>query len=319
VKFQLFKFSIASIVGCVLLLFANPGAMALPSQRRLWETKYGYKVSCTLCHSKGGGSQLNGYGEDFQRFGMTPASFQTIESRDSDKDGTSNIAEIQAKSNPGDPNSTPLKQTDWLSKIEDSALPLAELKKIFPGNDKFSALDGTLFPAQIKVVEESLKEKLAETDLVPTFYFAVKDEGAKLVRTGVAIFATPAENPTKLIVGIGVDLSGQITNVVLIKNKLGSQLGQPGFLSQLKGKSLDSLFEVGKDIQPAAPNLAMESKQVAAAVRKGLLIIKTVFAKDSKKSSGANFENDQFSPYKPHSLVRYLSQLGVVDGAGPRR
>ena len=32
-----------------------------------------------LCHSKGGGSQLSPYGEDFQRFGMTPAAFASIE------------------------------------------------------------------------------------------------------------------------------------------------------------------------------------------------------------------------------------------------
>ena len=90
------------IVGTLVFLTYSQISAALPSYKRLWEKKYAYATSCTLCHSKGGGSQLNGYGEDFQRFGMTPASFLTIEKRDSDKDGISNINEITGKSNPGD-------------------------------------------------------------------------------------------------------------------------------------------------------------------------------------------------------------------------
>lgn len=270
-----------SVFATICLIFScGPNAWSLPSHKRLWETKYGYKVSCSLCHSKGGGSQLNPYGEDFQRFGMTPSAFGRIEERDSDKDGFSNIVEIRAKSNPGDALSVPSKPTDWLSRIEDSLIPLKELKSIFSTTSKFSVLEGTLKPAQIKDVETRLNSKLSDTDSVPTFYFAIKDEGGRPVRTGVALFSTPLKNPDKLIVGVGIDLSGLVTHVILIKNSFGAELGKPAFLTQFEGKSQESNFAVGKEIQPASAGLNAESAQVAEAVKKALLIVKTVFTKN---------------------------------------
>ncbi len=257
---------------------------ALPSHKRLWERKYGHSVSCMLCHSKGGGSQLTAYGEDFQRFGMTPASFSSIESRDSDKDGAVNIDEIRAKSNPGDPLSTPAKPTDWLSRIEESMMPMNELTKIFPEVKKFSLLDGTLFPEQVKEIEKGLNEKLSEADTVPTFYFAIKDQEGKLVRIGVAVFSTSTKLPSKLIVGIGVDLTGKITNIVLIKNKLSDKLADASFLSQFRGKSLESDLQIKKDIEPAAANLIIESGLVAEAAKKSLLTISAVFNNKNVKT-----------------------------------
>lgn len=257
---------------------------ALPSHKRLWERKYGYSTSCMLCHSKGGGSQLGAYGEDFQRFGMTPGAFGEIEKRDSDKDGFTNIDEIRAKANPGDPLSTPARPTDWLSRVEESMMPLDELKKIFPEARKFSLLEGTLFPLQIEEIEKKLNDKLSVADTVPTFYFAIKDQNDKLVRIGVAIFSASARNPEKLILGIGVDLSGKITNVVLIKNKFNEKLSDNKFLSQFKGKSLESTLQIKKDIEPAAPDLIMESGLVAEAAKKSLLTISAVFNKDQKNN-----------------------------------
>lgn len=255
---------------------------ALPSHKRLWERKYGYTVSCMLCHSKGGGSQLNPYGEDFQRFGMTPAAFGEIEKRDSTKNGFTNIEKIRTKANPGDPQSTPSKPTDWLSRIEESLMPLEDLKKIFPEVTKFSLLEGTLYPEQIKDIEKGLNGKLSEADMVPTFYFAIKEQDKKLLRIGVAVFSTPTKNPEKLIVGLGVDLSGKITNVVLIKNKFSDKLADSSFLSQFRGKSLESSFQINKDIKPASADLITESGLVAETAKKSLLTISAVFNKDKK-------------------------------------
>lgn len=268
------------ILALAMIVVGGQNASALPSHKRLWEGKYGYKVSCALCHSKGGGSQLNSYGEDFQRFGMTPAAFASIESRDSDKDGATNIEEIRAKSNPGDTLSTPSAPTVWLSRIEDSMIPMEELKKIFPSQSKFSVLEGTLFPNQVKDVEARLKGKVLETDSVPTFYFAVSDAGnGKMERKGVALFSTPRRSPEKLIVGVGIDLSGKITNVILIKNKFDALLSKNSFLNQFKGKSVASDLTIGKDIQPASSSMTSESEEVAEAVKKSLLVVSAVFNK----------------------------------------
>ncbi|OYZ23574.1 MAG: hypothetical protein B7Y39_04520 [Bdellovibrio sp. 28-41-41] len=211
---------------------------------------------------------------------MTPSAFVSIEKRDSDKDSFTNIEEILAKSNPGDFASNPQKTTDWLSRIEESMLPLNELKKIFPDINKFSALEGTLFPEQGKIIEKDLNKKLTEVDSVPTFYFAIKDQNGKPLRTGVALFSSPNKNPEKLIVGIGVDLSGKIRNIVLIKNKLSKTLAEQTFLNQFKEKTYESALQINKDIQPAAGNLIVESDQVVEAVKKSLLIIRAVFSKE---------------------------------------
>lgn len=271
---------------CVLICGEN--SWALPAHRRLWERKYGLITSCLLCHSKGGGSQLNPYGEDFQRFGMTPGVFALIEKRDSDKDSAANIDEIRAKSNPGDFLSTPLSPTDWLSHIEDSLLPLAELKKIFPYTLKFSALEGTLYPEQIKEVEKNLNKKLSDADTVPTFYFAVQDQENKSIRVGVALFSTPVSNPEKLIVGVSVDLAGKIKNVILIKNKLHKTLEDQKFLDQFKEKFFESPLQINKDIRPASVSLAAESDLVIESVKKSLLIIRAVFNKNKKLSERTN-------------------------------
>lgn len=269
----------------VFLTFAySELSWALPSHKRLWERKYGYSVSCMLCHNKGGGSQLNSYGEDFQRFGMTPAAFAQIEKRDSTKNGFTNIEKIKAKANPGDALSTPKNPTDWLSRIEESLMPLEDLKKIFPEVTKFSLLEGTLYTDQISEIEKGLNEKLSEADAVPTFYFAIKEQEGKLLRVGVAVFSTPTKSPDKLILGIGVDLTGKINNVVLIKNKFSDKLASNNFLSQFKGKSLESPLQIKKDIGPASADLVTESGLVAEAAKKSLLIISAVFNKDRKNA-----------------------------------
>lgn len=163
-------------------------------------------------------------------------------------------------------------------------MPLDELKKIFPETKKFSVLDGTLFPEQIEEIEKNLNGKLSDADAVPTFYFAVKERDEKFLRTGVAVFSTSTRSPEKLIIGLGVDLSGKITNIIFLKNKLNKRLNDENFLMQFQGKSLESSLQVKKDIQPASAELTIESEQVAEAVKKSLLIISTVFNKDKKST-----------------------------------
>ena len=139
-----------------------------------------------------------------------------------------------------------------------------------------------MFPEQSKEIEKDLNKKLGESDTVPTFYFAVKDQSGSSARVGVALFSTSGLNPEKLIVGVGVDLSGKIKNVVLIKNKLSKDLGSPVFLNQFKDKTYESPLQINKDVQPASATLVNESEQVVEAVKKSLLIIRSVFTKNKK-------------------------------------
>ncbi len=68
---------------------------------------YGTKLdTCGTCHiNMGGGGTTNSYGTDFANNGY---SFTAIEALDSDKDGYSNIAEINARTFPGNPDDKPV-------------------------------------------------------------------------------------------------------------------------------------------------------------------------------------------------------------------
>ena len=104
-------------VALLLALFAGAVAPAAAKNSLLQEFKKKYpqfkfdKIhSCTLCHqeAKKGVGPLNGYGKDFKAQKGTPAEkLVKIEKLDSDKDKFSNIDEIKAGTNPGDPKSNP--------------------------------------------------------------------------------------------------------------------------------------------------------------------------------------------------------------------
>ena len=90
-----------------IALFASPMAMAFMPYLTAAEMTYPKIVgtaldSCALCHSSG--TNRNSYGEDY---GSHSHNFQNIENLDSDSDGATNKAEIDALTFPGDSNSVP--------------------------------------------------------------------------------------------------------------------------------------------------------------------------------------------------------------------
>ncbi len=71
--------------------------------------------TCDSCHrltdhGRKPGNTLTPYGIDYKKNGRNAAAFAAIASLDSDGDGASNGAELEAKTNPGDPLSAPDKQ-----------------------------------------------------------------------------------------------------------------------------------------------------------------------------------------------------------------
>jgi hypothetical protein len=63
-------------------------------------------ANCAVCHSSV--PSLNPFGSDFKNHGKNQAALTAIESLDSDGDGSTNKAEIDAGTYPGDPNSHPV-------------------------------------------------------------------------------------------------------------------------------------------------------------------------------------------------------------------
>ncbi len=97
---------------CAMALFcamiADQSTYALPAFHKMFKAKYKWAGGCNVCHfSKKGGDSPNPYGRAFLHNGMNLSTFTRIEKTDSDKDGFSNIAEIIARSYPGDAASTP--------------------------------------------------------------------------------------------------------------------------------------------------------------------------------------------------------------------
>lgn len=257
--------------------------MGLPSYRRLFEKKYRYKASCSLCHIRGGGSQFNDYGKYFLRLGANIKAFLLLEKKDTDRDGSLNLEEIQAKSNPGDPRSTPEKPGDWLSRIEEDALPLKQLKQLFPGIKKFSTLEGMIYKEHVSIIEKSLGEELLDEDKVPTFYFAIEKKKKKLKRVGVALFVSSTKKKKDLITALGIDLKGKITKVLLVKNKVDKSLSKKEFLEQFIGKTVKDDFKVGEDLTAPVKEREGSAQLVATTVKKGLLTIHVVFTKPRKR------------------------------------
>jgi hypothetical protein len=198
-----------------LVLVTTP-SWALPAYARLVKQTYGYSVSCVMCHTKEGGSAVTSYGKDFQRNGTSLLALRRIESKDSDRDGVSNLEELQAKSNPGDSVSIPANPGNWLlNSGESAAIPLKELKAGFSDAEGFTVLEGTLKPEQIKAIETNLGTPLLDEDKMPVFYFAVKTVGNKKIKYGVAQFL----RTEKFTLLVGVNLKSEVVFVHIITSK----------------------------------------------------------------------------------------------------
>lgn len=106
---------IMAVATGVLLLTA--AAFALPNDGTLFKQTYGpkegtalSKAGCLVCHVKVGTKDVNAYGADLAKHKpRDAAAFKAIEKLDSDKDGFTNLQEIQAGTLPGDPASKPAK------------------------------------------------------------------------------------------------------------------------------------------------------------------------------------------------------------------
>lgn len=99
--------TLVGIVGLVAM------ATALATMEKVFDDTYNIKkdsklkaAACSVCHTSKKGGKLNPYGNDVKgAMGsakkLTSAMLKSVESKDSDGDGTNNKAEIDADRNPG--------------------------------------------------------------------------------------------------------------------------------------------------------------------------------------------------------------------------
>lgn len=136
---------------------------------------------------------------------------------------------------------------------------------------------------EVKFLEKELGFDLYPEDKAPEFFLAHDSAGKFL---GVAIFIDPRTKPKvlnggilTLEVGIGVNTKGEISRVRVYDYRGNLELTKDGFLDQLKGRTLDSSFKVGKGGLKPVEGEVEESQLVANAGREALLLMKTALGR----------------------------------------
>ena len=159
---------IMAVVTSVLAVFP---VQAQPMFAQMYRQQYGYPPSCNACHKDGGGSPLNHFGQQFKDAGENPAAFDKIASLDADGDGASNGNEAAARSNPGDPASTPKAPGDWL---DTASLIPREVQAQFPGIREYLPRDVLLTDADVARAQ-SMGAELSKQDQ-NTIYIPLQDK-----------------------------------------------------------------------------------------------------------------------------------------------
>lgn len=229
----------------LFLFFQVTALFSFPAKRRLFELKYGYKTVCNQCHVDGGGSENNDYGLAFHHNGQNLAAFAKIEQLDSDADGFSNLAEIKAHSNPGDPRSAPKRPGNYMQDGNETFIPKKFLSKLFPTASQFKVVEGIISAEKKKDLEAKIGLPLTEDEQVPTFFEAYAKNSQKL---GVILLFAEMEHHKHTSGGVAFDDNGKILKVVIYKQQEQKGLKMDSFLKQFEGKSKESQFKIGKDL-----------------------------------------------------------------------
>lgn len=167
-----------------------------------------------------------------------------------------------------------------LAKWGSWAITHRNLMKLFPDADPnaWKIKRYQYSDEEVRYLEKQLGFELYPEDKTPEFFIAHDAEGTFL---GVAIFIDPRTKPKildgsvlTLEVGIGVNARGEINRVRVYDYRGNVELTESAFLDQLKGRTLDSSYVMGKGgLKPVAGE-PEESQLVSNAGREALLLMK---------------------------------------------
>jgi hypothetical protein len=136
---------------------------------------------------------------------------------------------------------------------------------------------------EVKFLEAQLGFELYPEDKQPEFFIAQDAAGDFL---GVAIFIDPRTKPKILAggiltleVGIGVNAAGKINRIKVYDYRGNLELTKENFLDQLRDRTLDSNFAMGKDGLTAVVAEPEESQLVGNAAREALLLMKVALGR----------------------------------------
>jgi len=136
---------------------------------------------------------------------------------------------------------------------------------------------------EVKFLEAQLGFELYPEDKQPEFFIAQDAAGDFL---GVAIFIDPRTKPKILAggiltleVGIGVNAAGKINRIKVYDYRGNLELTKESFLDQLRDRTLESNFIMGKDGLGAVASEPEESQLVSNAAREALLLMKVALGR----------------------------------------
>jgi len=183
--------------------------------------------------------------------------FAKIEGADPDKDGATSIEEILAKSNPGDPASTPKRPGNWLSRKEEIQPPRRPLAALFPSATDYRYKEVELSGTAKARAEKTLGRPLSDEERYSTYFEALA--GGKVV--GRAAYAsTSGEDPCIFLVAV------RAYGIVAGLRPLHCEdraLKADGYLKGFSNRPVESLASVS----PPSPELAVRSRAVAEMAR----------------------------------------------------
>lgn len=237
-----------------LCTLALPAA-AEPAFARLYKQQYGYAPSCNACHKDGGGTPVNGYGQQFKEGGETLATFARIAALDGDGDGARNGDEAQAKANPGDARSTPAAKGEWL---DTASLIPREVQALFPGVREYLPRDAVLTDADLARAR-ALGATLAKAD-ENTIYIPLVDKKP----AGTALIF-PAEYQGKLFfLLMATDRQLKVTAVQALNSSQVPAAASSKVYAAFRGLAVDQL--------PAAGGQGVDAAITAAVKKAGTLL-----------------------------------------------
>lgn len=216
----------------LILSMAYISASAQPNYARQFKQQYGFSPSCQACHSEGGGTKLNNYGEAFKDHGKNLSAFKKIAPLDSDQDGTSNEAEALAKSNPGDKHSTPSNKGQWLDL---SSLIPKDVQARFPEATAWKPLDAFLTEKDIAKAQD-LGVTLSADD-ENTIYIPVAERRP----IGTAIIFPVEHSGNTFFLLMTSDRQLNFSEVSIIKVGKAPDMPEDALFDSWSGQALQSL------------------------------------------------------------------------------
>ena len=242
---------------CLCLFIATP-AHAEPGFARLYKQQYGYPPSCNACHKDGGGTPVNGFGQQFKDAGKTLAAFGKIGGLDGDGDAAANDAEAKSKSNPGSKSSTPAKPGDWL---DTASLIPKEVQAAFPGIKSYLPKDAILTDKDIARAK-TLGAELGKSD-ENTIYIPVQDQKP----AGTAIIF-PAQYKCKdFFLLLATDRNLNVTAITPLKGGKVPEAAKSKVYDSFKGVAVDKLPAPQGDTLDAAITRAVKKAGTLVYVR----------------------------------------------------